>query len=51
MAAAAPREIPLDAVERLDDETFRRLFKKTPVFRATLDGLKRAAKALRDEPR
>lgn len=46
---AAPCPIPLDAVERLDEETFRRLFKKTPVFRATAAGLKRSAKALREQ--
>ncbi|MBP5623041.1 MAG: hypothetical protein J6X44_13620 [Thermoguttaceae bacterium] len=38
----------LEAIERLDDESFRRLFKKTPVFRATLDGLKRVASAIQD---
>ena len=47
--AAPPRELPLDAVERLDDATFRRLFKKTPVFRATVDGLKRSARAIEKE--
>ena len=46
--ATAPRELPLDAVERLDDATFRRLFKKTPVFRARVDGLQRVARALRE---
>ena len=46
---AAPRELPLDAVERLDDATFRKLFKKTPIFRATVDGLKRVSSALRKE--
>ena len=46
--ATAPRMLPLDAVERLDDATFRRLFKKTPVFRARVDGLQRVARALRE---
>lgn len=46
---AAPRQLPLDAVERLDDATFRKLFKKTPIFRATVDGLKRVSCALRKE--
>ncbi len=41
------RLVPIEAIERLDDATFRRLFKKTPVFRATLDGLKRVASALK----
>lgn len=45
----SPHEIPLDAVERLDDATFRRLFKKTPIFRATLDGLKRVSRALKQD--
>ncbi len=49
--SAAPQPIPLDAVERLDEATFRKLFKKTPVFRATVDGLKRSAKALRENHR
>ncbi|MBQ7813795.1 MAG: 4Fe-4S binding protein, partial [Thermoguttaceae bacterium] len=44
---AAPLAVPLDAVDALDDAEFRRLFKKTPVFRARLDGLKRTADALR----
>lgn len=44
---AAPLDVPLDAVDALDDAEFRRLFKKTPVFRARLDGLKRTADALR----
>lgn len=43
---ATPREIPLDSVERLDDAAFRRLFKKTPVFRARLEGLQRVAQTL-----
>lgn len=45
--AAAPRELPLDAVERLDEATFRRLFKKTPIFRAHVEGLRRVARKLR----
>ena len=45
--ALEPQELPLDAVERLDEESFRRLFKKTPVFRATVDGLKRSARSIR----
>jgi len=44
---AAPLDVPLAAVDALDDAEFRRLFKKTPVFRARLDGLKRTADALR----
>lgn len=44
---AAPLDVPLTAVDALDDAEFRRLFKKTPVFRARLDGLKRTADALR----
>lgn len=44
---AAPLDVPLDAVDALDDADFRRLFKKTPIFRARLDGLKRTADALR----
>lgn len=44
---ANPREIPLDAVEQLDDAAFRRLFKKTPVFRAHLEGLLRVAQILK----
>lgn len=43
----APLDVPLTAVDALDDAEFRRLFKKTPVFRARLDGLKRTADALR----
>ncbi|MGN0909800.1 MAG: epoxyqueuosine reductase [Thermoguttaceae bacterium] len=43
---APPRLIPLDSVERLDDAAFRRLFKKTPVFRAHLEGLQRVAQTL-----
>ena len=43
---ATPREIPLDSVEQLDDASFRRLFKKTPVFRAHLEGLQRVAHTL-----
>lgn len=43
----APLDVPLAAVDALDDAEFRRLFKKTPVFRARLDGLKRTADALR----
>lgn len=45
--APAPLDVPLAAVDALDDAEFRRLFKKTPVFRARLDGLKRTADALR----
>lgn len=45
---ADPRELPLDAVERLDEETFRRLFRKTPIFRARVEGLKRVAHTLRE---
>lgn len=44
--AANPRELPLDAVERLDEDAFRRLFKKTPIFRAHVEGLKRVAEKL-----
>lgn len=44
---ATPLDVPLGAVDALDDADFRRLFKKTPVFRARLDGLKRTADALR----
>ncbi|MBR4977005.1 MAG: DUF1730 domain-containing protein [Thermoguttaceae bacterium] len=44
---ALPLDVPLTAVDALDDAEFRRLFKKTPVFRARLDGLKRTAAALR----
>ncbi len=44
---AATLDVPLDAVDALDDAEFRRLFKKTPIFRARLDGLKRTADALR----
>lgn len=44
---ARPLDVPLAAVDALDDAEFRRLFKKTPVFRARLDGLKRTADALR----
>ncbi|MBQ6829318.1 MAG: DUF1730 domain-containing protein [Thermoguttaceae bacterium] len=44
---AAPLAVPLAAVDALDDAEFRRLFKKTPVFRARLDGLQRTADALR----
>ena len=44
---AAPLDVPLAAVDALDDAEFRRLFKKTPIFRARLDGLKRTADALR----
>ncbi len=47
---AAPLDVPLAAVAALDDAEFRRLFKKTPVFRARLDGLKRTADALRKRP-
>lgn len=47
VGAAEPTCVPLDAVERLDESAFRRLFKKTPVFRATLSGLKRVAAALK----
>jgi epoxyqueuosine reductase len=43
----APLDVPLTAVDALDDAEFRRLFKKTPIFRARLDGLKRVADALR----
>lgn len=46
VCCANPQELPLNAVEKLDDATFRKLFKKTPVFRATVDGLKRSARAL-----
>ena len=46
---AEERELPLDAVERLDETTFRRLFKKTPIFRARVEGLKRVAENLRRE--
>ena len=46
---ATERELPLDAVERLDEATFRRLFKKTPIFRARVEGLKRVAESLRRE--
>ncbi len=42
-----PLDVPLSAVDALDEAEFRRLFKKTPVFRARLDGLKRVAAALR----
>lgn len=42
-----PLDVPLGAVDSLDDAEFRRLFKKTPIFRARLDGLKRTADALR----
>ena len=45
--SAPPWQASLDAVERLDDATFRKLFRKTPVFRARLEGLQRAARALR----
>lgn len=45
--AAAPLDVSLDAVDALDADEFRRLFKKTPIFRARLDGLKRTADALR----
>lgn len=45
--SAEERELPLDAVERLDEATFRRLFKKTPIFRARVEGLKRVAENLR----
>lgn len=44
---AAPLDVPLAAVDALDDAEFRRLFKKTPIFRARLDGLKRVANALK----
>lgn len=44
---AAPLDVPLGAVDALDDAEFRRLFKKTPIFRARLDGLQRTADALR----
>ncbi|MBQ2851053.1 MAG: 4Fe-4S binding protein, partial [Thermoguttaceae bacterium] len=44
---AAPLDVPLAAVDALDDAEFRRLFKKTPIFRARLDGLQRTADALR----
>ena len=44
---AAPLDVPLGAVDALDDAEFRRLFKKTPIFRARLDGLERTADALR----
>jgi epoxyqueuosine reductase len=44
---ARPLDVPLTAVDALDDAEFRRLFKKTPIFRARLDGLKRTADALR----
>ena len=42
-----PLDVPLEAVDALEDADFRRLFKKTPIFRARLDGLKRTADALR----
>ena len=42
-----PLEIPLDAADNLDEESFRRLFKKTPIFRARLEGVQRVARALR----
>ncbi len=44
---APKRNVALDAIESLDEETFRRLFKKTPVFRATLKGLQRTSRTLR----
>ncbi len=44
---APNRDVPLDAIESLDAETFRRTFKKTPVFRATLEGIQRTARNLR----
>ncbi|MBR4833392.1 MAG: DUF1730 domain-containing protein [Thermoguttaceae bacterium] len=43
---ARPLDVPLAAVDALDDAEFRRLFKKTPIFRARIDGLKRTAAAL-----
>ncbi|MGI6402337.1 MAG: epoxyqueuosine reductase [Thermoguttaceae bacterium] len=46
--SAETRDLPLDAVERLDEATFRRLFKKTPIFRARAEGLKRVAARLQD---
>lgn len=45
---AFPLDVPLAAVDALDDAEFRRLFKKTPIFRARLDGLRRVANALRE---
>lgn len=45
-----PLDVPLTAVDALDDAEFRRLFKKTPIFRARLDGLKRTTAALRSSP-
>ena len=44
---APPLDVPLAAVDALDDAEFRRLFKKTPIFRARLAGLKQTADALR----
>ncbi|MDO5309505.1 MAG: DUF1730 domain-containing protein [Planctomycetia bacterium] len=42
-----PMEIPLCGVENLEEASFRRLFKKTPIFRARLEGLQRVAAQLR----
>ncbi|MBR4752194.1 MAG: DUF1730 domain-containing protein [Thermoguttaceae bacterium] len=49
LTPAEERRVPIEAIEKLDDETFRRLFRKTPIFRATLDGLKRVAEAIQDD--
>lgn len=47
--SAEPRKISLDGVAELDDAAFRRLFKKTPVFRARLEGLQRTARAVKND--
>jgi len=44
------QEVALEAIENLDEATFRRLFKKTPLFRATLAGLRQTAKILKKTP-
>jgi len=41
------QEVALEAIENLDETTFRRLFKKTPLFRATLPGLRQTARILK----
>lgn len=48
---ATPKSVDLAAVDALDETTFRAIFKKTPIFRARLDGLRRVAETIRRENR
>ncbi len=48
---ADAKNVDLTAVDALDETAFRAIFKKKPIFRARLDGLRRVAEAIRQKNR